>query len=374
MSRDIHHPRGRVAVAMSGGVDSAVAAAWLVEQGYDVVGLTMTLWQEADMPANARSCCSSTDADDARRVAQTLGIAFYTVAMQEVFQDRVVTPFLQSYAMGRTPNPCILCNQEIKFNHLLAKASALEAPCLATGHYAQILKTPGGKPHLFCGADPRKDQSYFLASTPWTMLEKICFPLGAMTKEETRRLAQHFGLHLAQKQESQDVCFVPNGDYATFFRQQGLYDHPGPIRGLDGQLLGYHQGIHHYTIGQRRGLGISTPKPSFVVAIDTKNNTLIVGPEESLLGHGARLTQINWLIDLESLAPTLELQAKIRYASPPVAATLTLGASPEQGTLLFHTPQRAITPGQACVFYRGNQVLGGGWIDTSFQDGTLESC
>ncbi len=372
MNRDINQSRERVAVAMSGGVDSSVTAAWLVEQGYDVLGLTMTLWQDAGVRSNTRSCCTTTDAEDARRVAQTLGIPFYIVAMQDLFQSAVVAPFLHSYAVGRTPNPCILCNQEVKFNHLLAKACDLGAAFLATGHYAQIHLSPENKPQLFRGVDPRKDQSYFLASTPWKMLEKIRFPLGGMTKGETRRLAQHFDLHLAQKRESQDVCFVPDGDYAAFFHHHGYSDQPGPIRGLDGKLLGQHRGIHGYTIGQRRGLGLATPKPMFVVAIDARENTLIVGPEESLLGQGARLSGINWLIDLDCLAPTIELQAKIRYASPPVAATLTLGATPEQGTLLFHTPQRAITPGQACVFYRENQVLGGGWIDESFQDTTVE--
>lgn len=361
-------PRQRVAVAMSGGVDSSVAAAWLVDQGYDVVGLTMRLWdlcEEGGAVSNQRSCCGTQDVEDARRVAQTLNIPFYVLTMQQRFQQDVVLPFLNAYAAGRTPNPCMACNQIIKFRHLWNHAHALGADFLATGHYAQIICSSDQPPRLFCGEDPLKDQSYFLASTPLAMLAKVRFPLGEVTKEETRKLAEKFGLHLAQKRESQDVCFVPDGDYRSFFRKHGLMDRPGPIQGVDGTVLGQHQGIHRYTIGQRKGLGISAPHPLFVVAMDVSLNLLIVGPEAALYGKNARLNQLNWLIPDAYTHQHLEVMAKIRYASPPVPATLEMGEEKDDAAVIhFHAPQRAITPGQACVFYRGRQVLGAGWIES----------
>lgn len=363
-------PRQRVAVAMSGGVDSSVAAAWLLDQGYDVVGLTMRLWDHCETEnggtaTNQRSCCGTEDVEDARRVAQTLNIPFYVLAMQHRFEQDVVIPFVQDYAAGRTPNPCIRCNQIIKFQHLLDQAHALGAKFLATGHYAQLLCSPGQPPRLFCGEDPRKDQSYFLANTPWELLAKVRFPLGEVTKEETRRLAKQFGLHLAQKRESQDVCFVPDGDYRSFFRRRGLMDRPGPIRGVDGTVLGQHSGIHRYTIGQRKGLGISAPHPLFVIAMDVSQNVLVVGPESALYGKMARLYHLNWLIPDMNNRQHLEVMAKIRYASPPVSATLEFGGEKNGEAMIhFHAPQRAITPGQACVFYQGRQVLGAGWIES----------
>ncbi|MBF0146580.1 MAG: tRNA 2-thiouridine(34) synthase MnmA [Magnetococcales bacterium] len=352
---------------MSGGVDSSVAAAWLVDQGYEVVGLTMRLWDSGVAGPTHRSCCSTTDVDDARRVAQTLGIPFYVVNMQSLFERDVVNPFLEAYATGRTPNPCMVCNQVMKFQHLLARAASFGADFLATGHYAVLRSIPGQPPQLFRGQDPRKDQSYFLASTPLEVLSRIRFPLGELSKEETRGLARKWGLHLADKRESQDVCFVPDGDYGTFFRRHGLEDRPGTIRGLDGTILGHHRGIHGYTIGQRRGLGIAAPHPLFVVAIDVEHNELIVGPESSLFGQSARLTRINWLVDSATVPQPWPIQAKIRYASKAVPATLEWNrAGDDDGTamLRFDQPQRAITPGQACVFYEGSRVLGGGWIQS----------
>ncbi|HIJ83665.1 MAG TPA: tRNA 2-thiouridine(34) synthase MnmA, partial [Magnetococcales bacterium] len=327
----------RVAVAMSGGVDSSVAAAWLVDQGYEVIGLTMRLWDCEDR-ANGlmyRSCCGSEDVEDARRVAQTLGIAFYVVDMRQEFLRDVVNPFLQAYAGGRTPNPCMLCNQEIKFKHLLNQTQSLGIQFLATGHYAEIKWTEDQQPQLFCGQDSRKDQSYFLASTPLEMLAHLRFPLGGVSKEETRRLAKKWGLHLAEKKESQDVCFVPDGDYGTFFRRHGVVDRPGLIKGVDGKDLGRHQGIHGYTIGQRRGLGISSSRPMFVVAMDVEKNLLIVGPEDALYGQNARLNRINWLIPRVLSHQKFRVHAKIRYASPPVPATLELGSTPQQGVIYF---------------------------------------
>ncbi|MBF0109420.1 MAG: tRNA 2-thiouridine(34) synthase MnmA [Magnetococcales bacterium] len=357
----------RVAVAMSGGVDSSVVAAWLVDRGFEVVGLTMRLWAGAETSAtvatSGRSCCGGDEVDDARRVAQTLGIPFYTVDLQKQFSHGVVAPFLDAYANGQTPNPCIACNEILKFRHLLDQAGSIGAAFLATGHYA-VLKFPLDQPpQLFRGHDPRKDQSYFLATTPLTVLSRIRFPLGTLSKEETRRLARKWGLHLAEKRESQDVCFVPDGDYGSFFRRQGLPDRPGPIRGLDGALLGRHQGVHGYTIGQRRGLGISARHPLFVVAIDAENNELIVGPEAALYAATASVRRINWLVD--PIHASRSVQVKIRYSATPVPARLEPGSQSDSVLVHFQQPQRAITPGQACVFHDGSRVLGGGWIDAS---------
>lgn len=354
----------RVAVAMSGGVDSSVAAAWLVDQGYEVVGLTMNLWDSGGVVAgcNRRSCCTTEDVEDARRVAQTLGIPFYVVDMRDLFEREVVNPFLQAYIAGRTPNPCMICNQIMKFHHLLDRARSLGAQFLATGHYAELKFTPGQQPQLFCGQDPLKDQSYFLAGTPIELLSYIRFPLGGLTKGETRNLAKKWGLHLSDKRESQDVCFVPDGDYAAFFRRHGVADRPGPIRGMDGQHLGQHRGIHNHTIGQRRGLGLSAPYPLYVIAIHAEDNLLVVGPEEALYGKSAQLHPINWLIPEGWQRDRLAVTTKIRYASSRVSATLELDASRQQATIHFDTAQRAITPGQACVFYDGDQVLGAGWF------------
>ncbi|MBF0421438.1 MAG: tRNA 2-thiouridine(34) synthase MnmA [Magnetococcales bacterium] len=360
-------PASRVAVAMSGGVDSSVTAALLVQQGYEVIGLTMRLWdgEEATAQQSSRSCCTTNDAEDARRVAQTLGIPFYVIDLRAAFAEQVVSPFIRAYAQGSTPNPCMICNQTIKFEQLLAVTHSLGAEFLATGHYADLRFPPGHPPQLFRGRDPNKDQSYFLASTSLTSLTHLRFPLGGLTKDETRALGRQWGLHLAGKRESQDVCFVPGGDYGGFFRRHGLEDRPGMIRDRDGNLLGRHHGIHGYTIGQRRGLGIAAPRPMYVIAVDPDHNELIVGPEEALLAENARLTHINWLVPPVFPGQTLTCLAQIRYSSPPIAASLTVTDLSSQGEIHFHVPQRAVTPGQACVFYDGDQVLGSGWIAAS---------
>lgn len=350
----------RVAVAMSGGVDSSTAAACLLEQGYDVIGLTMRLWSGTHVSKNSRTCCASEDVEDARRVAQTLGIAFFVVDMEEIFREAVVADFLANYAVGRTPNPCIRCNQVVKFGHLLQKAKNLGAEFLATGHYAVRREALSGL-QLWRGKDRKKDQSYFLFTITPEQLRYLRFPLGEMTKEQTRSLAQRFGLHLAQKVESQDLCFIPDGDSTALLAEEGgKLLKPGPIMDLAGNKLGEHRGLGCYTIGQRKGLGISAAQPLYVIAIQAAENRLIVGAETDLLRSDLQVADINWLGE-EPLASFSQIQARIRYAAEAQPAQIT-ATGPNCARVIFATPQRAITPGQACVFYAKDQVLGGGWI------------
>ncbi|OSM04959.1 tRNA 2-thiouridine(34) synthase MnmA [Magnetofaba australis] len=354
----------RAAVAMSGGVDSSATAALLVEQGYDVIGLTMQLWDHGHSCApspNSRTCCATEDVQDARHVAETLGIPFYVINLQEAFRQAVVEDFITTYAHGQTPNPCVRCNQILKFEILLDRARQLGAEFLATGHYARCTVDPvGHAPQLWRGADRAKDQSYFLFATTREQLQHIRFPLGDISKARTRALAARAGLHLADKRESQDVCFVPDGDYAAFFAQHAPHAiTPGPIVDRDGKILGQHHGLARYTVGQRRGLGVAAPHPLYVIALDADNNRLIVGPNEALMRDELVCAQVNWIIDAPS-AP-FSCQARIRYAAEPQPATVT--PLPDGGAqVAFAQSQRAVTPGQACVFYQEDQVLGGGWI------------
>ena len=360
---NLMNQKKRVAVAMSGGVDSSVTAACLLEQGYEVIGLTMRLWTEKSGSRSNRTCCTTEDVFDARHVAQTLGITFYVVDLESIFRKTVVADYLAGYASGRTPNPCIRCNQILKFDYLLQKAKTLQAEFLATGHYA-VRREGLSQPELWCGKDKKKDQSYFLFTITPKQLNYIRFPLGEMTKERTRALAQRFNLHLAQKEESQDLCFVPDGNSATFLaKENGALLKPGPIVDLAGHTLGEHQGLGCYTIGQRKGLGISAPNPLYVVAIQAEKNQLVVGPETALSCRKLRVQEINWLGDKPLTAP-LQIQARIRYAAAAQPACIT-PTSPNSANVVFDTPQRAITPGQACVFYDGDRVLGGGWIQSS---------
>ncbi|MBF0625871.1 MAG: tRNA 2-thiouridine(34) synthase MnmA [Magnetococcales bacterium] len=353
----------RVAVALSGGVDSATAAALLLEQGWEVIGLTMQLWDHGrSTPAGSRTCCALEDVHDARQVAQTLGIPFYVVDFEAPFRATVVADFIATYARGQTPNPCIRCNQNLKFDRLLGKARALGADFLATGHYAEIRHPADGPPQLWRGRDRDKDQSYFLFATTPAQLRHLLFPLGALRKEETRALAARFGLHLATKRDSQDVCFVPDGDLQVFFRRHApALAEPGPIVDRHGTVLGRHRGLGCHTIGQRRGLGLGQGDgPWYVSAIDPATNQLVVGPERDLYKEELQVRQINWLGDgpLDTPRP---VQARIRYAARPEPALL-IPLGEEQALVRFTRPQRAITPGQACVFHQGERLLGGGWI------------
>ncbi|MBF0425200.1 MAG: tRNA 2-thiouridine(34) synthase MnmA [Magnetococcales bacterium] len=355
--------RERIAVAMSGGVDSSTVAAWLVAQGHEVIGLSMQLWSQTAPGGTARgSCCAIDDRQDARRVAELLGIPFYVINLEEAFSSAVIADFIATYAAGKTPNPCVRCNQSLKFVHLLAKAQALEATALATGHYAVIRPTATGKPGLWRGRDPAKDQSYFLFATPLTQLANLHFPLGELTKEQTRALARQFGLHNAGKHESQDLCFVPDGDYQTFFKGHApelLVE--GEIIDLDGRVRGRHRGVGCYTIGQRHGLGIAAAYPLFVIAIDPSHRRLIVGPAEALYKDRLEVTDINWLVHRPPDARQ-PVAVKIRYAGVPQPAIIEPLGDPNRVVVRFAEPQRAVTPGQACVFYAADQVLGGGWI------------
>lgn len=350
----------RVAMAMSGGVDSATAAACLVEQGYEVIGLTMRLLRPHAASSNSRTCCASDDVEDARRVAQTLGITFYVIDMERAFQEAVVDDYLANYASGHTPNPCVRCNQVLKFHHLLQTSKSLEADFLATGHYAIRRETASGV-QLWRGKDRKKDQSYFLFTLTPAQLRDVRFPLGEMTKETTRALAERYGLHLAHKHESQDLCFVPDGDSAAFLAsaKPDLLT-PGPIVDQAGRILGEHRGLGRYTIGQRKGLGISSPQPCYVMAIQADANRLVVGSDSDLLHTELVVRDVNWLGEQPFEAPR-PIHAKIRYMAEAQPARL-IPHPPSGAHITFDAPQRAITPGQACVFYSGDRVLGGGWI------------
>jgi len=353
----------RVVVAMSGGVDSSVTAALLQEQGYEVIGMTMQIWDYASFTATNGetfgSCCSLDDVYDARRVAEGLGIPFYVVNFEKEFQRHVIDNFCDEYFGGRTPNPCVLCNQVLKFELLMRKALELEADFLATGHYAQILERDG-RPALIKGLDESKDQSYFLFTLTPEQMAMTLFPLGGMTKTEVRAQATRFNLRVADKAESQDICFVPDGDYVRFLEEERGSGHKdGDIVHHAGQVLGRHKGIYRYTIGQRKGLGLSWHQPLYVVGIDAEKCQVIVG-EKALLSR-ASFTLHRCLWSIPQPEGTIEVECRIRYRHHPVPATVT--ALADGGAQIeFSQPQKGVTPGQAAVFYLEDRVIGGGWI------------
>ena len=352
--------RQTVVAAMSGGVDSSVAALLLQEAGHQVIGLTMQVWDQAGDAAGYRGCCSPEDVFDARRVAEQLGIPFYVVNFRELFAEKVVAPFVRDYLSGRTPNPCVLCNREIKFAALLARARELGADFLATGHYARIQDGPCRK--MLRGCDPQKDQSYFLFTLTQEQLAAALFPVGEMKKPEVRALARARGLKVKDKAESQDVCFVSQGHYSDFLRDRsGDHNGSGEIVDRAGKILGRHQGIYAYTIGQRKGLGISSPHPLYVVGLDAETNRVIVGPDEALFHRQVLVRDLHW-ISGQAVPPDREVQVKLRYKSPARPAIVEPAAG-DRWRMTFAEPQRAITPGQAAVVYAGEEVLGGGWIE-----------
>jgi tRNA-specific 2-thiouridylase len=365
----------KIAVAMSGGVDSSAAAALLREEGHELVGFTMQLWNqrrglsvdESGEPLPSR-CCSLDDVYDARRVAEDLGFPFYVLNLERDFERDVVEPFVQSYLEGETPIPCVACNSRLKFAALDRMALSVGCDKVATGHYARVEYDESEKRYrLLRGRDPRKDQTYFLWELTQDQLSRSMFPLGEMTKSEARELARRHGLNVAEKKESQEICFVPDGDYAGFIERyleaEGREDERparGEIVDTEGRVVGEHEGVHRYTKGQRRGLGISRPLPLYVVGVEPEANRVVVGREEELLSSEFTAAGVNW-IAFDEPKEEVRADARIRYRHAQAPATITpLGDA--RARIRFDEPQRAITPGQACVFYRGDEVVGGGWI------------
>jgi tRNA-specific 2-thiouridylase len=385
---------------MSGGVDSSTAAALLVEQGYDVIGVTLKLWKHDCLSPDEDQfkCCGSRAAADVRAICDHLGIPFHLIDDAEEFQKEVISRFAAEYRAGRTPNPCILCNEHLKFGTLLRRADQFGAQYVATGHYARIESSPNpimvgtsrcdvlareaagetiapldaartaqravpttGRYLLKRGRDLRKDQSYFLFSLRQDQLSRALFPVGDQTKSDTREAARRRELKTAEKKESMEICFVPDNDYGKFLREANLAQkHRGEIMDLHGRVLGHHDGIEFYTIGQRKGLGITTPKPVYVIELDVENNRVIVGDDSALDRDEFTVERCNW-IPFDTPPETIEATVKIRYNHPGAPATVT-PAGQGGAKVKLHAPQRAITPGQAAVFYQDDLVVGGGWI------------
>ncbi|PYV78232.1 MAG: tRNA 2-thiouridine(34) synthase MnmA [Acidobacteria bacterium] len=362
-----------IAVAMSGGVDSSTVAAMLRAEGHNLIGLTMQLWNQrrlaghAGMPESIQGrCCSLDDVYDARRVAETIGIPYYVVNHEDRFEQDVVRPFVQEYLSGRTPIPCSLCNNHLKFDQLLIVAQQIGADAVATGHYARVeFDQQRGRWLLKRPADRSKDQTYFLFGLTQEQLSRTLFPLGGMTKPEVRELARKHGLALAEKPDSQEICFVPGGDYKNFLdaylAEQGesLPDTAGELVTTDGRVIGEHAGIHNFTVGQRKGLGVATGSPLYVLQIRGDSRQVVVGEAENLYSRTLLARRVN-LISTDNLTEPMRVSVKIRHRHEPASAIIERIA--ENVRVTFDEPQRAITPGQAAVFYSGDVVVGGGWI------------
>lgn len=360
----------KVLAAMSGGVDSSVAAALLKERGYEVVGVTMEVFPDYEQPPEEEGgCCSLSAVEDARRVCRQLDIPHYTFNLKRDFQNEVIDNFVREYERGRTPNPCVVCNNEIKFKSLLQRAREIDAEYVATGHYARIL--PGDDRYLLKkSADSDKDQTYMLYGLTQTQLKHTLMPLGDRKKSEVRELARELDFRIYDKPDSQEICFVPDDDYSRFLDENYPdISEPGPILDTKGNQLGEHKGLHNYTIGQRRGLGISLSHPVYVVEIDAENNALIVGKNEEVFSSGLVAENLNW-IPFSWPEKKLNVECKIRYNSPPVSATIfPERAAEKEVVVIFDQKQRAVTPGQSAVFYDGELVVGGGLIKNSFDWG-----
>ena len=358
----------KIVVAMSGGVDSSVAAAVLKQEGYQVIGVTMQIWpleRQTDEVDRFSGCCGLTAVEDAKRVAYKLGIPHYVMNLRDIFSQKVIANFCQEYSLGRTPNPCIQCNQYIKFGALLDRARNLGATLLATGHHARVEKDKVTDRYLLKkGIDQHKDQSYVLYSLTQEQLRHIRLPIGDFTKKKVREIARELGLPVAAKSESQEICFIPNDDYPKFLREyipEAVT--PGPIVDEQGKILGTHQGILFYTIGQRKGLGISAKEPLYVIAIEPEKNAIVVGNKQKVYRGELTASKLNW-ITMPELKQTIVAKAKIRYLHQEAEASVTL-LDDDRAHVKFKKPQMAITPGQAIVFYDGDVVIGGGTIELS---------
>ncbi len=353
---------------MSGGVDSSVAAGLLKEQGYEVIGITMNLFplpKEHCLDSDLKSCCGWGAVEDASRVASNLGITHTVLNLKDSFEDLVVSNFLEEYTRGRTPNPCVRCNQFIKFDVLMEKAKKIGASYFATGHYAQIIRdSQRGQFYLKKGKDKEKDQSYFLYTMTQNQLSHTLFPVGLFTKSEIRERARKWGLPVAERPESQEICFIPDNDYPEFLKKRiPASFQPGPVVDVNGQVLGRHSGIIHFTVGQRRGLGIAAPHPLYVLEINTPKNEIVVGPDDRLYKKELIADQVNW-ISGDNLVSPVPAKARIRYKHKEAMARL-VPLDYKKIRVEFEKSQRAITPGQAIVFYEEDVVLGGGTISSS---------